>query len=223
MKITDEISLIGPGFKRLQDDNIHMGFWTPQLAVWTDENGFEEKRDLQTFTYLTGSKYTGVMVNACPTVCIVESQIAERDLTVSITCYTGAPSGAVLSGDIWITGFSKIHQYGTDIYRREWVTGGDEYNYEFIIPAHTLPGKTYLIPNKRIYKIVDVNVSPQRQDQPLTNLGFYALADNGSKLLYSFNWDKIYEDLRTMLYSSFAAPKKCPTCNPPKEEDENLR
>lgn len=214
MKITDEISLIGPGFKRLQDDNIHMGFWTPQLAVWTDEGGFEEKRDLQEFTYISGVRDTGAMVNACPIVCIVESEIAERDLTVSITANIGVPSGYVISGDQIITGFSVDHQYGTDIYRREWVTGGlNPITYEFTIPAHTLPGKTYLMPNKRIYKITDVNVLPQRQDQPLTNLGFYALADNGSKLLYSFNWNKVYDDLKTMLYSFFASPKKCPTCN----------
>ena len=43
--------------------------------------------------------------------------------------------------------------------------------------------------------------------------GFYALADNGSKLLYSYNWSKINNDLREMLFSRCAAPKKCPTCN----------
>lgn len=213
MRITDEVELIGPGFRRFQGDNIHMGFWTPELARWSDENGFVEKQDLQTYTYTSGEKITGVEVNACPIVCVVESQIAERDLTIQITGYTGSPSGAVLSGSIWITGFSKTHQYGTDIYRREWVTGGSEYRYSFTIPAHTLPGKTYLIPNKRIYRITNAIVSPQRQDQPLTNLGFYGLADNGSKLLYSFNWNKMQEDLRTMLYSFFTAPKKCPTCN----------
>ena len=68
------------------------------------------------------------------------------------------------------------------------------------------------MPNKRIYEITDVNITPQRQDQPLTNVGFYALTDNGSKLLYSLNWEKINNYVKELLYSRFAAPKRCPTC-----------
>lgn len=213
MKITDEILLIGPGFKRFNTDHIHMGFWTPELARWSDLNGFEQKIVLQQYFYSSGVKYTGALVNASPIVCIVESQIAERDLTIQITGNTGIPSGYIVSGDEIITGFSTNHQYGTDIYRREWTTGGEEFTYEFTIPAHTLPGKTYLLPNKKIYEITNVSVSPQRQDQPLTVIKFHALADNGSKLLYTYNWNKVYDNLRMMLYGMFAAPKKCPTCN----------
>lgn len=212
MDIKSEVSVIGPGFRRFASDNIHMGYWTPQLGRWTDSNGFEQKTVLQKYWYTDGVKYTGAIVNASPVVCIIESEIAERDLTVSITGNIGVPYSYVISGDQVITGFSVDHQYGTDIYRREWTTGGDEYSYEFTVPAHTLPGKTYLMPNKRIYEITDVNVTPQRQDQPLTNLGFYALADNGSKLIYSLNWGKINEYIRKLLYSRFAAPKRCPTC-----------
>lgn len=212
MDIKTEISLIGPGFRRFASDNIHMGYWTPELARWTDADGFEQKTVLQTYYYDSGIKYTGAKVNACPVVCIIESEIAERDLTVSLTGNTGLPSGYVISGDQIITGFSVNHQYGTDIYRRDWVTGGDEYTYEFTIPAHTLPGKTFLIPNKRIYEITDVNITPQRQDQPLTHIGLYALADNGSKLIYTLNWNKINNYMREILYSRFAAPKRCPTC-----------
>lgn len=213
MKITDEVSLIGPGFKRFTDDHIHMGFWTPELARWSDLNSFEPKTSLQEYYYSSGVKITGAKVNASPVICVVESQIAERDLTIQITGNTGIPSGYIVSGDVTITGYSTNHQHGTDVYRREWTTGGEEFRYSFIIPAHTLPEKTYLLPNKRIYEITNISVNPQRQDQPLTQLNFHALADNGSKLIYTYNWNKVYNDLRTMLYGTFAAPKKCPTCN----------
>ena len=212
MNINDEIKIIGPGFRRFSDDGIRKGYWTPELARWSDKNSFEQKISLQSFNYVDGLKVTGVIVNACPLVCILESEVAANDLTVEITGNTGIPSGYIVSGDETITGFSKDHQYGVDIYRREWVTGGEVFQHSFTIPAHALPGKTYLMPNKRIYEVTSVKVSPRETIFPLTDIKFYGLADNGSKILYSFNWNKTYEDLKSILYSRFAAPKRCPSC-----------
>lgn len=90
--------------------------------------------------------------------------------------------------------------------------GLNPFTYEFTIPAYTKPGKVYRLPNKRTYKINDISVSGGIADQPLTRLGFYALADNGSKLLYSLNWNKIFEYGRTALYGAYGNPDKCPRC-----------
>jgi len=218
MDITKEVELIGPGFRRLSTDGIHQGYWTPELGRWTDKDGFVQKEVLISTTYPSGVKTTGEQVNACPVLAILNSNIAENDITISWTGNTGIPTGAelsVLSGSTWvtITGFSKSSQYGVDIYKRKWVTGGDVISGSIYISGHTLPGKTWLLPNKRIYEITDINCSQQREDQPLTDIRFYALADNGSKILYALNWDKTFDDLRTILFGNFAAPTKCPTCN----------
>lgn len=224
MNITDEVELVAPGFKRQDvsstwDGPYRIGYYTPCLARWSDKNGFEKKIVLQQHRYESGVKITGDYVNASPVVCILESENSERDLEVRITGNIGTPTGSVVSGTQTITGFAKDHQYGIDIYRREW-TIGSEYNYSFFIDKHEVPGKTYLLPNKRIYEITNVGVfvsgtnnTARREDFPLLDLGFYALADNGSKLLYTFNWNKVFENLRKVIYSPFAAPRTCATCS----------
>lgn len=225
LNVTKEVEFIGPGFRRSDtsssfDGTIRRGYWTPELARWTDESGYQQKYSLVEYRYESGLKIIGAKANACPVICVLESSIAERDLEIRVTGSTALPSGIITSGGTGISGFALNHQYGTDIYRREWVTGGSTFNYSFTIDKHELPGKTYLMPNKRIYEItnIDVRISGsilpgQRQEQPLTDIRFYALADNGSKLLYSFNWDRLYADLRKMMFSNNVAPKVCATCN----------
>jgi len=218
MNVKDEVEAMGPGFKR-RASSMRQGFWTPKLATWSDKDGFVRGDDLQYYTWVSGVKVTGFAVNASPVICVVESEIAEQDLWIEVTGHTGQPTGSITSGGITITGFEVNHQYGIDVYRHSWCTGAAGYTGSFGIDANELPGTTILLPNKRIYSITDVNVYisgtttiAQRATQPLTKLGFYALADNGSKLLYTFNWDKIYEDMRAMTFGRFAAPKRCPTC-----------
>jgi hypothetical protein len=188
MNVTDEVKLIGPGYKK-EYDNIRGGYWTPLLAEWSDISGFVEKRDLQEYVYdSTGVKVIGASVNASPLICITKSHIGQEDLTVSVTGYLGlVDSGqSVTTGGVTITGFSENVQYGKKIYRREYVTGGN-FQDSFTIPAYTSIGTVFKLPHKRVYRVTDVNVSPRQAEQPLTELGFYALADNGSRLLYSTN------------------------------------
>ena len=209
--VVDEVELIGPGHRRVADA-IHVGYWTPELVRWTDVNGYEEKQDLQMYNWVDGVKVTGVEVNASPVLCITKQLIGHEDLTVSVTGLLGVPSGYVTSGDVVLTGYIRDWQYNQAIYRRYYATGGGTYEYEFTIPAHTKPGKVYKLPSKRLYKLTDVNVTPQRVDQPVTDIRFYALADNGSKLLYTLNWNKVFEYGRENLYSAFGHPNKCPRC-----------
>lgn len=214
MSTNQEVEYIGPAFRR-QGDSIHRGFWTPELAEWREDNGYREIRDLQYFIWTTGVKYTGTTVNASPVLCVVKTQVGQNPLTVGVTGLFGQPdpNENVVSGDTIISGFTIDYQYNEAIYRRAWSTGGGIFKYEFTIPPHTKPGQVYRLPNKRIYKITDIDVSGGIADQPLARLGFYALADNGSKLLYSMNWNKIFEYGRTVLYGAYGSPSKCPRCS----------
>jgi len=433
MNITQEVELIAPGYRRRTSDGLRMGYWTPELARWTDALGFEQKDVLIATTYPSGVRVTGVAVNASPVIAVLQSHTAESDLTFTVTGNVGVPSGEiqVLSGNTWITvtGYEKSVQYGVDTFHRTWVTGGDigifegTYNFEyevdgtsgtdiafvdtitpggagdteciiiasqgdhkkvikvtsdngadiyaiheiddpqisgtvelwvetttagggrvylldegdelvlfidmdigwtriyhgdgiggntlvstassgfshvkitfncdsntfsawvgtvkvisdenfysdrsattvdsiyianetsnteiivdaiglswdsnytigdnlidngvnpvthsFTIPAHSIPGTIWLLPNKRIYEITNVTSSRQRMGQPLTDIRFYGLADNGSKLLYGLNWNRTFDDLRSMLFGNFGAPKKCPTCNGTGTVDDN--
>ena len=135
-------------------------------------------------------------------------------MSVTISGLIGQPdpNENVVSGSTTISGFTQDWQYNEPIYRRAWATGGGEFDYTFTIPAYTQPGKVYRLPNKRIYKISDISVSGGIVNQPLGRFGLYALADNGSKLLYSINWNKIFEYGRTVLYGAYGNPNKCPRC-----------
>lgn len=210
--VIDEVTFIGPAYKR-QPDVIHKGFWTPELAEWTEADGYTEKRDLQYYTWSGNVKVTGTSVNASPVLCVVKADVGQNTLVVTVTGLVGVPDpdATVVSGNTTISGFSKNWQYGEPVYRREWVTGED-FEHTFTIQSHTRPGQVYKLSNKRIYKITDVTVSGAIPAQPLTKLGFYALADNGSKLLYSLNWNKIFEYGRTVLYGNYGHPNKCPRC-----------
>ena len=215
MSIIDEVELIGPGHRR-KGDSIHYGYWTPELASWSDRDSFTSIRDLQYFAFDdTGLKVTGAGVNASPILCIVKDPIGENDLTVSFTGSEGIldSNQSIITGNITLTGFSSDHQYGINIYRREWVTGGDTIMHEFTIPKYTNVGTIFQIPSKRIYKVDSVTVTPQNSTQPVTSLGFYALADNGSKLLYSLNWNTIFDNIQKCLYGMYGHPKKCVRCN----------
>lgn len=214
MSVVTGVEFIGPGFKR-SPDVIHRGFWTPQLGEWKEDSGYNEIRDLQFFEYSGSIKQTGSSVNACPILAIVKSEIGHNDLVVSVTGLLGEldTSWPVASGSYTISGFSTNYQYNEPIYRREFVTGGGTFLHEFTIPAYTKPGKVYTLPTKRVYRISNVSVSGQITDQPLAILGFYALADNGSKILHSMNWDKIFEYASKVLYSAYGNPKKCDRCN----------
>ena len=209
----DEVKFIGPAFKR-QPDSIHRGFWTPELAEWRESDGFREIRDLQQFTWLDNVKFTGAEVNASPILCIVKTEVGHRDLLVTVSGLVGQPdpNENIVSGDTTISGFTVDWQYNEPVYRRAWSTGGGEFTHSFTIPRYTMPGQIYKLPNKRIYKITDISVSGGIADQPTARLGFYALADNGSKLLYSMNWNKIFEYGRNILYGAYGNPNKCNRC-----------
>ena len=210
----NEVEYIGPAFRR-QVDGIHRGFWTPELAEWREDNGYTEIRDLQSYTWSGNIKVTGVSVNASPILCVIKTQVGHIPLTVTVSGLLGQPdpNENVVSGDTTISGFTIDYQYNETIYRRAWSTGGGEFDYTFTINPHTKAGQVYRLPNKRIYKITNISVSGGIADQPLARLGFYALADNGSKLLYSLNWNKVFEYGRTVLYGAYGNPNKCPRCS----------
>lgn len=215
MDITKEVELIGPGHRR-RDSSIRHGYWTPELANWTDVSGYIQKETLIVTTYdNTGARVTGTEVNACPVICITKNKIGEQTLTVQVTGNEGAidtDSYVDFSGVI-VSGFTSDNQYGTKIYRRKWVTGGTGFKHSFTIQPHTDEGQVFLMPSKRIYEITNVVVTPENQDQPLTDLSFYAMADNGSKILYSMNWNKPFEYARQVLYGAFGQPNLCPRCD----------
>jgi hypothetical protein len=423
MNIIDEVELVGGGHRRFQNQ-IHAGYWTPELATWTEKDGFTEIRDLQFFSWVEGERITGDEVNASPVLCIPKTNIGHEDLTVSVTGLIGLPSselgyhytgtytfaddeifsipadwyayeqantnvqvimvmdghstvvelndysaagGTAITGslgsqqsgtvefwfrtndnsvrqsvieliddstqvfdaqisggiifaidgfsapticdiesDVWyrsrvdyetsdtgylglgrrkwniyvydsggstllgqqtginssafydgyninrivlgeyydnidtnkfyidavgyswdtgyslgdnigytgITGddFSSDIQYGITIYKREYYKGGGIFNYEFTIPKFTNAGTIFEFPSKRIYKITDIDVSPSYSDQGFMELGFYALGDNGSKLLYTLNWNNIFENVTKSLFGQYPQPRKCDRC-----------
>lgn len=90
---------------------------------------------------------------------------------------------------------------------------GNEVDTTFTIPKHTNPGEVFQVFNKDVFKITDVDVDPRQQSQPLTDLKFYGLADNGSKILHSINWNKTFSDIKTAMFGMFGHPNKCPRCN----------
>lgn len=209
--INEEVDFIGPGHKRIYGSN-RRGYWAPELATWKDSNGFSNIMDLQAYSYLSGIKVTGVKVNASPIVCITKSNMGESDVLVEFTGSIGVPSGTITTGDVTITGYEEFYQYNQKMFRRLYVTGGDEFKYSFTIPAYTPLGTTFEIPTKRCYQVSGITATPQNANEPLTNLGFYALADNGSKLLYSMNWNKTFDNVKKNLYGMFGHPNKCPRC-----------
>lgn len=214
MNVVTGVELIGPAFRR-EADVIHKGFWTPQLAEWREGVGFNEIRDLQYYTWSGSTKVTGAEVNACPILCIVKSDIGHNNLVVSVTGTLGSLNTALsaVSGEYVESGFSTNNQYNKNVYRREFVTGGGTWQHQFTIPQYTQPGKVYTLPTKRVYKITNIAVSGDIADQPTCRLGFYALADNGSKILHGMNWDKIFEYARKCLYGTFPNPRVCVRCD----------
>lgn len=214
MNIVDEVRAIGPGHRR-RESSIRMGYWTPELANWSDASGYQQKELLVYTTYdSTGTRVTGTEVNASPVVCIVKNKIGHQQLTVQVTGSQGIidTSEYIDYSGVIISGYTSDNQYGQTIYRRKWVTGGTGFRYSFIINPHENEGKVFLMPSKRIYEISSVTVTPRNQDQPMTDISFYALADNGSKILYSMNWNKPFENARKLLYGYFGQPSRCPRC-----------
>jgi len=215
MDITDEVELIGQGHRR-RASSIRRGYWTPELAKWSDESGYEHKETLILTSYdETGLRITGAEVNASPVVCIVKNKIGHEALTVQVTGSQGTLNNSIYVEDsgIMISGFTSDNQYGHKIYKRQWVTGGSGFTYEFTIPAHSEEGQIFDLPSKHIYDISSITVTPRNQAQPLTDISFYAMADNGSKLLYSMNWNKVFDYARTLLYGEFGQPNRCPRCD----------
>ena len=214
MSVVTGVGFIGPGFKRAPDV-IHRGFWTPQLAEWRAGLGYNEIRDLQEYEYSGSIRYTGAVVNACPILAIVKEDLGDRDIKLLITGLLGAvdTTWPISSGVYTISGFTTDHQYNEPIYRRQFVTGGGTFYQEITIPAYTKAGKVYTLATKRVYKISDVNSSGDIVDQPVGRVGFYALADNGSKILHGLNWDKIFEYASKVLYGAYGNPSLCNRCD----------
>ena len=215
MNITDEVELIGQGHRR-RSSSIRHGYWTPELAKWTDVNQFEQKEVLILTTYDdTGARVTGVEVNASPFICITKEYVGQDDLIVQVTGNQGTlDTGATITySGVTITGYTVDNQYGYNVYRRKWVTGGAQFKKQFTIPAHTGPGQVFEFPTKHLYEITNIKVMPRNANQPLTDISFYALADNGSKLLYSMHWNKVFEYARRAMYSMYGNPAHCPRCD----------
>ncbi len=178
-------------FKRVGEDApLLVGHHIPFLGSWTKDGGFVKGESLQ---------YDGESL-ACPVIGVVETKFGNKNVTLTvkgkISEYTTTHSRE--QGDYTIK--TKVYE-PTESTR----------SCNLTIPRHTRPWATFLLVGlgRDIYEIDSIT---DNIDYDTGKIEFYALASNGSKIIYWLGMHYLATQLRRIL-RPWVAPSKCTRCN----------
>ncbi|MEE9439567.1 MAG: zinc finger-like domain-containing protein [Saprospiraceae bacterium] len=191
MRTSELISLMPTQYRRVSEDNpLRVGHHMPVLGYWTVDEGYVKKQSLN---------YQGEVL-ACPIIAVVDTKIGNKDLEMTIT-------GKVAQYDHTV----DITQGDHTLERKIYVDSESTIETTLIVPRFTRPRATFLITGlgNKVFEIEDIVVP---QTLVVGKVTFYALASNGSKIIYWFGMFQLANQLREIL-RPWIAPTKCNRCN----------
>lgn len=189
MRITEIVDILPTQFRRTTNNPLHSGHLIPKLGYWTEDDGYVNIQSLEFESE----------VLACPIIAIVDTKIGNKDLKLNIT-------GKVAKYNN--TSTRKEGDY--NITRKLYEDSGTTKTTSFTIPRFTRPMATFLITGlgTKIFEITSVTTTVENE---VGKVSFYALASNGSKILYWFGIHKIATQVREIL-RPWIVPTKCSRC-----------
>jgi len=195
MDIRDQIDYyVNTAFKRVREETPHAGANIIELAEWNRTEGFIQKNV---------SKY-GTVTAPGPVIAIVDEQIRESNLTLTIT-------GKIAE----VTGTETWNQIGRELTKETYGEGSETVEATLEIPRFTRHGACWLISGlgNKIYEITDVQSNVEILGQRGGKVKFYLLASVGSQLIWLLGMYKIHNMIKEIINSIWVAPAKCPYCN----------
>jgi len=197
MDIRDQIDVyLNTAFKQSIEQTPYSGHSLVKLAEWDRVNGFVKKESV---SYV---KDTIDIAVPCPVIAIVDEKIREKNLTLTII-------GNVAEYDQDI----EFNQLGKTIIKKQYKTSTTTSNGTLEIPRFTRPNATFLVASlgNKIFEITNIT-----SNLPLTTAGgkvsFYALASEGSKVLYYLGMYRIHNMIKQIVNSIWISPTECNTC-----------
>lgn len=189
MRTRELIRLMPTQFKRVSDNPLYTGHFIPILGYWTEEEGWVKKQDLE---------YESEVLS-CPIIAVIDEKIGNKELVLTITGKQTQFKGTVERVD-------GIHT----LKRKTYEDAGTTIETVLTIPRHTRPYGTFLITGlgQNIWGIQDVTIDFINISGKVS---FYALASNGSKIIYWMGIHFLAEELRNIL-RPWIAPSKCTRC-----------
>ncbi|MHA1408726.1 MAG: hypothetical protein ACTSQY_00160 [Candidatus Odinarchaeia archaeon] len=189
MRTRELIKLLPTQFKRISENPLYSGHYIPHLGYWNKDEGFVRIQELE---------YKGETL-ACPIIAVVGSKIGGKDLNLTITAKTSVYYST-----------TEKEQDGYTLKRKTYKDSGETIQTTLTIPRFTRNYATFLITGlgKNVWSISSITADPE--DSP-GSVDFYALASNGSKLIYWFGIHNLVEELRQII-RPWIAPTKCVRC-----------
>jgi len=195
MKLTDQIKLLNSAFRRIDNErSLYRGFSVPKIGIWTRADGFKKLTSLQKDNYCL----------ACPIVAMVENKIREDNLELTIT--------SKIAQEKEEEDTTQIDE--TTITRKIYETTDTENTTILEIPRYTRKNAVFLLSGlgNKVYEITSVTSNILNPDEG-GEVGFYALASEGSKVLYHLGMYKVQEYMKQVLNCIWSSPTTCPRCS----------
>lgn len=190
MRTTELIRMMPTQFRRTTENPLYSGHFIPLLGYWTEDEGWVKKQDLE-FESETLS---------CPIIAVVETKIGNKDLALTITGKQSEYDNTTerTEGDYTLK-------------RKTYKDASTTIEVELIVPRFTRPYGTFLITGlgNNIWGISDITTEVENC---AGKINFYALASNGSRIIYWMGIHFLAEELREIL-RPWIAPPKCSRCS----------
>jgi len=189
MRTRELIKLLPTQFKRIPENPLYSGHYIPHLCYWNKDEGFVKVQELE---------YNNETL-ACPIIAVVNSKIGGQDLKLTITAKTSVYDKT-----------TEKTQDGYTLKRKIYKDSGETIQATLTIPRFTRQYATFLITGlgKNVWAISSITADPE--DSP-GSVDFYALASNGSKLIYWLGIHNLVEELKQIL-RPWIAPTICVRC-----------
>lgn len=192
MRTQELIKMLPTQYRRISPiSGIYCGHNIPLIGTWSKDSGYIKRQSL---------KDTSINESlACPIIAVVSQKFGNKDVTLTITSKrsTYKYTKETKNGDYTIS--QKIYE-PTETTITSTLT----------IPRYTRPYATFLITGlgNDVYEISSIT---NNVDFDVGVIEFYALASNGSKIIYWLGIHNLSEQIRTLL-RSWIAPCICNRC-----------
>ena len=137
---------------------------------------------------------------ACPIIAVVEEKFGNKDVEFTIVGKVAEYSHTTTE-----------YQGDYEIKRKHYIDSGSTKQAKLTIPRYTRQYATFLLIDLG-NKIWDLESVTPNVSKSVGKVVFYALASNGSKIIYWFGLHKLAEELKEII-RFWIAPPKCNRCN----------
>jgi len=190
MRTKELIKLMPSQYRRATENPLYSGHHIPELGYWTETEGFVKGSTME---------YDGLVL-PCPIIAVIDEKIGNKDLVLHITTKQSQYKET-----------TETTQFDNTLVRKVYEDAGTTLETDFTIPRFTRRYATFLLTSLGRMSW-DIESITTVTENCVGKVSFYALASNGSKIIFWFGMYKLAEEIKEIL-RPWIAPTKCSRCS----------